>query len=112
MTTRKAPDAPAKVAACIKELAENHDLIITSGGVSVGKKDIMHDVAENLGCRKLFWRIRFKPGTPAMAFMYDSTCVLCLSGNPFGAGAGMELLVRPALSYLTGDAGFLAKKVL
>lgn len=110
MTTRKAPDAPAKVAACIKELAENHDLIITSGGVSVGKKDIMHDVAENLGCRKLFWRIRFKPGTPAMAFMYDSTCVLCLSGNPFGAGAGMELLVRPALSYLTGDAGFLAKE--
>ena len=110
MTTRKAPDAPAKVAACIKELAENHDLIITSGGVSVGKKDIMHDVAENLGCRKLFWRIRFKPGSPAMAFMYDDTCVLCLSGNPFGAGAGMELLVRPALSYLTGDAGFLAKE--
>lgn len=110
MTTGKAPDAPAKVAACIKELAENHDLIITSGGVSVGKKDIMHDVAENLGCRKLFWRIRFKPGSPAMAFMYDDTCVLCLSGNPFGAGAGMELLVRPALSYLTGDAGFLAKE--
>ena len=43
-----------------------------------------------------------RPGSPAMAFMYDSTCVLCLSGNPFGAGAGMELLVRPALSYLTG----------
>ena len=110
LTVRKAPDAPAKVAACIRELAGSHDLIITSGGVSVGKKDIMHDVAENLGCRKLFWRIRFKPGSPAMAFMYDSTCVLCLSGNPFGAGAGMELLVRPALSYLTGDAGFLAKE--
>jgi molybdopterin molybdotransferase len=110
LTVRKVPDAPAKVAACIRELAGSHDLIITSGGVSVGKKDIMHDVAENLGCRKLFWRIRFKPGSPAMAFMYDSTCVLCLSGNPFGAGAGMELLVRPALSYLTGDAGFLAKE--
>ena len=56
------------------------------------KKDIMHDVAENLGCRKLFWRIRFKPGSPAMAFMYDSTCVLCLSGNPFG-----EMCIRDSM---------------
>lgn len=110
LTVRKVPDAPARAAACIRELAGSHDLIITSGGVSVGKKDIMHEVAKELGCGKLFWRIRFKPGSPAMAFMYENICVICLSGNPFGAGAGMELLVRPILSYLTGDKGFLAKE--
>ena len=92
------------MAALIRRLAPDHDLIITTGGVSVGEKDIMHGVLAALEAEKLFWRVKVKPGAPTLAFIYDHTPVICLTGNPYGVMVNFELLVRPVLVKLSGGA--------
>ena len=76
------------------------DLLITTGGVSVGKKDIMHEVVRKLGTR-LFWRIEMKPGAPAIGWKGNGYIGLALSGNPFAALATFEMLARPVLAKLS-----------
>ena len=80
------------------------DLILTSGGVSVGEKDLLPDLFDRTGIRLLFPGVRVKPGAPARAGMYGETPVIALSGNPFGVMAHLELLVRPVLVKLSGSA--------
>lgn len=96
-------DEACKVADEIRRAARQTDFVITTGGVSVGEKDILHDVMKLLGAKRLFWKVRIKPGSPTLAFVCEETLVLCLSGNPFGAIANFELLARPVLAVLTGQ---------
>jgi len=79
------------------------DLIVSTGGVSTGKKDILHDVVKNLGAEKIFWKVNVKPGTPALFSVYKDKPIISLSGNPFASFCTFQLLVRPALYHLTGD---------
>ena len=95
-------DEAASIAAGIAEMAEKMDIIITTGGVSVGKKDFMHEVFSLLKINTLFWRVGLKPGTPVLCGMYGNKPIICLSGNPFAATTTFELLVRPVLAKLTG----------
>ncbi len=97
-------DEADHVAQQIRTLVKENDLIITTGGVSVGEKDIMHDVLKILGAQKLFWRVNVKPGAPTLAFVTEDTLVICLTGNPFGVMVNFELLVRPVLEKLSGGA--------
>lgn len=106
----KIGDDPDRMAAAIKAAAEDTDFIITTGGVSVGEKDIMHEVIGKLEAKPLFWRIDLKPGAPTLAAVYDGTLILCLSGNPYGAVANFELLARPVIAKLTGNAAWNMKK--
>ena len=99
-------DSEAGLAAELKKATEDADIIVTTGGVSVGKKDILHGTLEILGAEKIFWRIRLQPGTPTIFSVYGKTLILSLSGNPFGAMANLELLLRPALEAMTGDPAF------
>ncbi len=80
--------------------ALNVDLLITTGGVSVGKKDIVHDVVKQIG-KKIFWRIEMKPGAPVIGWTFGKTLGIALSGNPFAAYATFELLTRPVLAKLS-----------
>lgn len=95
------PDEAESVSKIIGDLKDNFDLIITTGGVSVGKKDIMHDVVKNIG-EKLFWRVLMKPGAPAIGYKVGNMLGIALSGNPFAAYATFELLTRPVLAKLSG----------
>lgn len=88
------------------------DMIITTGGVSVGKMDIMHPIFEGLNVTRLFWRLKLKPGTPALAGIYNETLLLCLSGNPSAASITFELLFRPLLSTITGCEHFKLRRIL
>ncbi len=89
-------DDPEVVAETIKKQADL-DFILTTGGVSVGKKDIMHEVWPKLGAQRLFWRLKMKPGSPLLAYKKDNLLGIALSGNPFAALATFELVVRPVL---------------
>ncbi len=97
VTAEIVPDDPYLMAEKIQKIADNTDLVITTGGVSVGEKDIMHDVQEILQAKKLFWKVKVKPGSPTLAFMYKNTLVLALSGNAFAAVANFEILGRNIL---------------
>ena len=104
MWTDSLMDDREQVAGAIqKAVLEGADLIITTGGVSVGKKDIIHDSLERLGARKIFWKVKLKPGTPTVFSIYRGIPVISLSGNPFGAITNVELIIRPVLAKMTGD---------
>lgn len=96
-------DELAPTAEAVRAAAGEADLVITTGGVSVGQRDVMHDVVAALGSAHLFYRVAVKPGSPATAYVCDGTPVLALSGNPFGAFVTFELLARPVLAHLSGD---------
>ena len=59
-------DDPERAAAAMAELLEGCDLLITTGGVSVGDRDILHQALPLLGAERVFWKVRVKPGSPAM----------------------------------------------
>lgn len=75
----------------IKNLTPKSDVIITTGGVSVGDKDLMESCMGKIG-EVLFHRIAMKPGTPVMASKVGDTIVLSCSGSPFAAFCNFEVL--------------------
>lgn len=96
------PDEAETAARALREAAATADLLLTTGGVSVGKKDIMHAVVPAMGAERIFWRICMKPGAPAIGYQCGRTLGIALSGNPFAAYATFELLVRPVLRKMKG----------
>ena len=97
-------DDPAALAERIRAAAEDADVIITTGGVSVGAKDILHETLPLLGADRVFWQARLKPGSPLMFSRFDGKPLLSLSGNPFAASATFELFGRALLAKRSGDA--------
>jgi molybdopterin molybdotransferase len=80
------------------------DLIITTGGVSVGDFDVVREALAVMGAEQLFWRVSLKPGTPVCAAVLEGRLVVGLSGNPAAAITNFDLLVRPLLDSLCGRA--------
>ena len=104
-----AGDDRGKIAAEIRTAWKEADLILTTGGVSVGEKDLLPDVIESLNGRVLFHGIKVKPGMPTMLSVVDEIPVLSLSGNPFAVAALFEVLVGGYLTDRTGS-GYTQKK--
>ena len=96
-------DNPEDVVEIFCKYQNQVDLIVTTGGVSVGKKDIMHDVFRMSDIERIFWRVDIKPGMPILAGDYMGIPVVALSGNPFGVVVTSQLFVRTALCKMTGD---------
>jgi len=80
------------------------DVLVTSGGVSVGPHDLVRRLLAELGAEEVFWRVAVKPGKPVAFAVRGSTLVFGLPGNPVSALVGFELFVRPALRALQGEA--------
>jgi molybdopterin molybdotransferase len=79
------------------------DVVVSSGGVSVGPHDLVRRVAMELGVEEVFWRVAVKPGKPISFGVRDATLVFGLPGNPVSTLVGFELFVRPALRVLEGE---------
>lgn len=78
------------------------DVVITSGGVSVGPHDLVRAALEELGAEEVFWRVAVKPGKPVAFLRRGATLVFGLPGNPVSSLVDFELFVRPALRALQG----------
>jgi molybdopterin molybdotransferase len=78
------------------------DVLLTSGGVSVGEHDLVRAGLADLGATEVFWRMAVKPGKPIAFATRGDTLVFGLPGNPVSSLVGFELLVRPALLALQG----------
>lgn len=96
------PDDPRKAADALRQGAARYDCVITTGGVSVGDRDIFHQALPLAGAERIFYRVKLKPGTPMMFSLLEGKPLLSLSGNPFAAAATFELFVRPLLARLAG----------
>lgn len=81
-----------------------HDVLITSGGVSVGPHDLVRRVAAELGVEEVFWGVAVKPGKPLSFGVRVKTLVFGLPGNPVSSLVTFELFVRPAIEALQGLA--------
>lgn len=78
------------------------DVLVTSGGVSVGPHDLVRRIEAELGVEEVFWQISVKPGKPVSFGVRGATLVFGLPGNPVSSLVGCELLVKPALRALQG----------
>jgi molybdopterin molybdotransferase len=79
------------------------DVLVTSGGVSVGPHDLVRAIEAELGVEEVFWRVAIKPGKPVSFGVRGETLVFGLPGNPVSSLVGCELLVKPALRALQGQ---------
>jgi molybdopterin molybdotransferase len=80
----------------------DYDVLLTSGGVSVGAFDFVKEAQAELGVEQLLWGVAMKPGKPLVFGKRGSTLVFGLPGNPVSAMVSFELFVRPALLTLMG----------
>ncbi|NOI13870.1 molybdopterin molybdotransferase MoeA [Vibrio hepatarius] len=95
------PDCPETLKATFEQAQSLADVVVTSGGVSVGEADYTKDILEELG-EIGFWKLAIKPGKP-FAFGKLSTAWFCgLPGNPVSAVLTMYVLVQPMLAKLSG----------
>ena len=98
-----APDDPSALAARLRE-AEGCDLVLTSGGVSVGDFDYTRRVIAELGGTLSLWRVRMRPGAPLGFGAVFGVPWLGLPGNPVSALVTFELFGRPLIRTLAGHA--------
>jgi molybdopterin molybdotransferase len=78
------------------------DVLVTSGGVSVGPHDLVRGLLAELGVEEIFWGVAVKPGKPLAFGVRGPTLVFGLPGNPVSSLVGAEVFVRPALLALQG----------
>jgi molybdopterin molybdotransferase len=78
------------------------DVLVTSGGVSVGAHDLVRRIEAELGVEEVFWQVAIRPGKPVAFGVRDRTLVFGLPGNPVSSLVGCELFVKPALRALQG----------
>ena len=80
------------------------DVLVTSGGVSVGPHDLVRRIEAELGVEEVFWGVSVKPGKPISFGVREGRLVFGLPGNPVSVLVGFELFVRPAVLALQGVA--------
>jgi molybdopterin molybdotransferase len=111
--------AEAEQLAAVADTEEDHrralergleaDVLVTTGGVSVGEHDLVRRIEAELGVEEVFWRVAVKPGKPVSFGVRGRTLVFGLPGNPVSSLVGFELFVRPALLALQGAAAPLPR---
>lgn len=104
------PDQRDATIAALREAAEGHDLILTSGGVSVGEEDHIKPAVETLG-RLDLWQIAMKPGKPFAYGRIANAHFMGLPGNPVSSFLTFAVLVRPFLLRLQGVADVAPKTI-
>jgi molybdopterin molybdotransferase len=95
------PDDAAAHRAALERALEA-DVLVTSGGVSVGPHDLVRRTLAELGVEEVFWGVAVKPGKPLAFGVRGATLVFGLPGNPVSSLVGYELFVRPAVLALQG----------
>lgn len=102
---RRVRDDPQATREAIAEALGVADLVVLSGGVSVGPHDHVKPALEALGVEERFWRVALRPGKPTWFGVRGASLVLGLPGNPVSAMVTFLLFARPALAALQGASG-------
>ena len=104
-------DEENAIAARLEEALQQADLVITTGGVSVGDYDLLPAALQKVGAKVLFHGLDLKPGSPAMGAVCRGKPVLALSGNPAAALIAFELLGVSLLKKIRGWQNVLPQRV-
>lgn len=99
----KVPDDVKAARELVHQGLRDCDLLLTSGGVSVGDYDVMVDVLADPDVKLLFNKIAMRPGSPTTAALYNDKLIVALSGNPGACFVGFHLFVAPSLKAMQGE---------
>ncbi len=99
-------DNEPKLQQLLLEMLETSDVVVVTGGISVGKYDLVKTVLENLGVNQLFYKVKQKPGKPLFAGKRDNKLVFALPGNPAAALVCYYQYVLPSLKKMSGNSQF------
>lgn len=106
-----APDDPCAISARISKALENSDMVITTGGASVGDYDWALRVNQMMGAEILFWKAMFKPGGAMCAAVLNGKLILSLSGNPGAAVIGLLRIGMPYIRKLCGHREVMPERI-
>jgi molybdopterin molybdotransferase len=95
-------DDPQLLRERAKALLSEADLLVVTGGVSVGDHDHTKEILGSLGVEELFWRVAQRPGKPLYAGFLGEKLAIALPGNPYAVFVGFFMYVRPALLSMMG----------
>jgi molybdopterin molybdotransferase len=109
--TVRIPDDRATTIEAVRAGLMDADVLVVSGGVSVGPHDHVRPAFEASGVEEVFWRVRLKPGKPLWFGRRGRTLVFGLPGNPLSAIVGTAMFVAPALRRLSGERNALPSLV-
>ena len=105
------PDEPETIASTIEHALGLSDMVITTGGASVGDYDWAVTSAEIMGADVLFWKIAMRPGGAIMAAVKDNKVILSLSGNPAAAVLGLLRIAMPYIKKLCGRSDCFYREI-
>ena len=93
-----------KISRLVKEASETADVILTSGGINAGKKDIMRKALAEAGAEIHFSRLDVRPGGAVTFASLDGSSIVCLSGNPFSAAYSFGITGKMAIRLCSGES--------
>jgi molybdopterin molybdotransferase len=96
------PDDLTALETNLSALCEQVDIIVTTGGASVGDHDLVQTALVNIGAQMDFWKVAMRPGKPLMAGKVGNTVVLGLPGNPSSAFVTAFLFLLPLIRHMAG----------
>ncbi len=105
-------DEENEISGAIQKLSTGADLVITTGGASVGDKDFAHSALALAKADILFARAAIKPGSCIFAAKLDRTLILCLSGNPGAALTAYFSICLPAIRLMTGRSDYMLREAM
>lgn len=99
-------DNMEEICTSLENMLDDADIILTTGGVSVGEYDLLPKALERLGATQIFWKVALKPGTPLLVAKSRGKLIFALSGNPAACLVTFDQFVGPALRKMQGIKNF------
>lgn len=96
------PDEPGRLRRAVAQAFSKADVVVTTGGVSVGDHDLVPAAVEQAGGRRLLWKVAQRPGGPLYLAQRDGTLLFRLPGNPAAVLVNLHVFVRRALDRMVG----------
>jgi molybdopterin molybdotransferase len=111
VSTYKVADNYQETVNVLRNVIATHDLVLVSGGISVGDYDFVGTALEELNVEQLFYKVKQKPGKPLFFGKKENKMVFALPGNPAAALSCFYIYVYPALQRMSGNSTFSLTKV-
>jgi molybdopterin molybdotransferase len=109
--THKVEDDYTKTKNKLENVIANHDVVLVSGGISVGDYDFVGKALQELEVEQLFYKVKQKPGKPLFFGKKRDKVIFALPGNPAAALSCFYIYVQTALQILSGDVNFFLNRI-
>jgi molybdopterin molybdotransferase len=105
------PDDKPSIKKKIMEGLDQCEILLLTGGVSVGDYDFVKEILDDIGAEFVFWRVNQKPGKPLAFLTYNDRFIFGLPGNPVSVMICFEMYVRPLIKKFMGDSNLFRGKI-